>query len=445
MTLLLHCKCGGSSQRVNFAIIALIAWTALLGTVSLQPLIARAQVITIPGPTPPGTSIIPALSVSERYDSNVWYAPAQFLPPGTQLWDFVTTLQGSVRALHKDKDVVASLVGGVDGNVYAHNKGLNYISTRVDAYANLNGWAEHFAKGAQLRIYDYFRYTPTSPGFLNGGATNTQDPFLRGIQSFRANTFSNTLNTDGFLPVFRDIGIQGGYAFSVYRVGSPINTTQSGAIQFFDTNVHTWSVGPRLQMTKLDSVALVYQQSLINQSQAQTQTGAPAGGTAINTNTQSVTANYYRTTPSWTFAVGGGVTLIEPASKAFPTGNITISNNPERSTTVQLTLSRQAAPSFYITSGAMISNLAQVQVIHRYTKALTLRGSVNYGYSETIPLETGTTFRSFSILTGLNYRLTKQMSVDLNYEHNDFQTQAPGFGYTMLRNAVAIFLTAEWK
>ena len=56
----------------------------------------------------------------------------------------------------------------------------------------------------------------------------------------------------------------------MYRVGSPINTTASGAIQFFNTNVHTWSLGPRLVMTKLDSVALVYQQSLINQSQAQT-------------------------------------------------------------------------------------------------------------------------------------------------------------------------------
>ena len=148
----------------------------------------------------------------------------------------------------------------------------------------------------------------------------------------------------GSYQLFRDIGVQGGYAFSVYRVGSPINTTASGAIQFFDTNVHTWSVGPRLQMTKLDSVALVYQQSLINQSQALTQTEveAPVGSTSINTNTQTVTASYNRATPSWTFAVGGGITLIEPASKAFPTGNITISNNPERSTTVQMTLSRQA-------------------------------------------------------------------------------------------------------
>ena len=95
-------------------------------------------------------------------------------------------------------------------------------------------------------------------------------------------------------------------------------------------------------MTKLDSVALLYQQSLINQSQALTETDSRRGTASINTNTQSVTANYYRTTPDWSFTVGGGVTLIEPASKAFPTGNITISNNPERVDDRPADLSRQA-------------------------------------------------------------------------------------------------------
>ena len=56
----------------------------------------------------------------------------------------------------------------------------------------------------------------------------------------------------------------------------------------------------------------------------------------------------------------------------------------------------------------MISNVAQLQVIHRYTKLLTLRGGVNYGYSQTVPLETNTTFRNFPLFTGLNYRLTKR-------------------------------------
>ncbi len=93
----------------------------------------------------------------------------------------------------------------------------------------------------------------------------------------------------------------------------------------------------------------------------------------------------------------------------------------------------------------MISNVAQLQVIHRYTKLLTLRGGVNYGYSQTVPLETNTTFKNLSLFTGLNYRLTKQMSIDLNYDHNDFQTNTPALSYTLLRNAVAIFLTAEWK
>ena len=98
--------------------------------------------------------------------------------------------------LHKDKNVEVSLIGGVDVNTYAYNTGLNYLSTRVDFYSTLNGWAERLAKGAQLRVYDFFRYTPTSPGFLSGGKVGTEDPFLRGIQSFRANTFTNTLNSE---------------------------------------------------------------------------------------------------------------------------------------------------------------------------------------------------------------------------------------------------------
>jgi len=416
----------------------------LLGTVFLQPLTVRAQSSYIPGPTPPGTSIIPALSVSERYDSNIWFAPASLLPPDTQLWDFATTLQGSVRALHKDKNVDVSLSGGVDVNTYAYNKGLNYLSTRVDFYSTLNGWAERLAKGAQLRVYDYFRYTPTSPGFLSGGKVGTEDPFLRGIQSFRANTFTNTFSTDGVLPLYRDLGLQGKYSFSIYRVGSPINTTASGAVQFFDTIVQTWSIGPRLQVSRLDGISLLYQKMFISQTLAaagQTQVNAPP----TDTNTQSVTANWNRATPNWTFSVAGGMALVEPANKAFPTGNITISNNPERSTNVQLYLSRVAAPSFYLQAGAMISNVAQVQVSKRLTKELTARGSANFGYNEIVPTQSNTTFTNFTLSAGLNYRLTRYMFLDLYYDHNDFQTQSPGLSYVVLRNAVGVALTAEWR
>jgi opacity protein-like surface antigen len=409
----------------------------------VQPLTAHAQTSPTYGSTPPGTSIVPALSVSERYDSNVWFAPASLLPPGTQLWDIATAVQGSVKVAHKDRNTEASLIAGVDGNAYVYNTGLSYISTRADLFANLNGWAENLAKGATLRVYDYFRYTPTSPGFLQGGKADTADPFLRGIQSFRANTFSNTFNTDGSLPVFKDLGVQGGYTFSLYRVGSPIQTTEAGAVTFFDTTVHTFSVGPRLQMTRQDGVALLYQRSQITQTQVET-AGVPAGA-PIDTNTQSFTANYYRATPNWNFSVTGGMALVNPGNQSFPTASLAISNNPARLTTVQLTLSRVPSPSFYISSGALISNVVQVQVVHRLTRLLTIRGSANYGYNEQVPTTEDITFTSFALSGGINYRLTKTMSLDLYYDHNDFKTDSPFLSYAVLRDAVGVALTVEWK
>jgi hypothetical protein len=424
-------------RRFKSSIIHAIAFGTVLGAMYLKPVVTHGQVISA---APPGTSIVPALSVSERYDSNIWFAPAQFLPAGTQLWDFATTVQAGVKVAHKDKNTEVSFTGGVDGNAYVYNTGLNYISTRADLYANLNGWAEQLVKGSRLRVYDYFRYTPISPGFLQGGKADTADPFLRGIQSFRANTFSNTFNTDGFVPVFRDLGVQGGYSFSIYRVGSPINTTASGAVQFFDTTVHNFSLGPRLQITRQDGVALLYQRSQISQTLSQTTDGAP-----IDTNTQSVTANYYRATPNWTITLGGGVTLIEPGNQKFPTGTIAISNNPERATTVQLSLSRVASPSFYLVAGALISNVVQVQVVYRLTRLLTLRGSANYGYNETVPKTADTTYTNLTLSAGVGYRLTKTMSLDLYYDHNDFKTQSPFINYTILRDAVGLAFTVEWK
>jgi opacity protein-like surface antigen len=402
------------------------------------PLTLQAQQ-TI-GPIQSGTSFIPALSVAERYDSNIWFAPASLLPPGTQLWDFATTLQGSVKALHKDQNIEMSLTGGVDFNAYVYNTGLNYLSTRADLYSNLNGWADHFVRRAQLRFYNLFRYTPTSPGFLSGGKAGTEDPFLRGIQTFRANTFTNTFNLDGVLPLYRGLGVDGKYRFALYRAGTPINTTATGAVQFFDTLMHSWSVGPRLEVSRLDNIALLYQQNLIIQSLAQTEGSAP-----LDTNTQSVTANWYRTTSNWSFIVGGGVALIEPASKAFPTATVSISNSPERSTTVQLALSRTAAPSFFLSAGAAISNVAQLQVSNRLTKHITATGSVSYSYTEIVPTESNVTFTNFSLTAGLNYRLTKYMFVDLYYEHNDFNTQTPGLSYVLLRDTVGVGLTVEWR
>jgi opacity protein-like surface antigen len=308
----------------------------------------------------------------------------------------------------------------------------------VDAFADLNGWADHLVKGAKLQIYDYFRYTPLGAGFLTGGKAGTEDPFLRGIQSFRANTYSNTINTRGFYPVFRDVGIEANYAFSLYRVGSILAATSTGAT-YFNTMVNEWSAGPRWQFTRTDAMTLYYEQSLINQQIS------GGGGTPFNTNTQTVAAKYMRTTPSWTLTLVGGGTLIEPASLAFPSGKIALSTSPERSTIFVVDLSRQAAPSFFLTAGALISNVAQLQVTHRLERHLTLRGSVNYGFNESVPKSADTQFTNMTFSAGLNYMMTKTLSFDLFYDHNDFKTRSPSVNYVILRDVIGVALTTQWR
>jgi opacity protein-like surface antigen len=79
------------------------------------------------------------------------------------------------------------------------------------------------------------------------------------------------------------------------------------------------------------------------------------------------------------------------------------------------------------------------------TKLLTLRGSVGYGFNENFATQANTTFTNLTFNTGLNYKLTRTMALDLYYDFNDFTTDSPGLSYTFSRNVVGIALTAQFR
>lgn len=383
------------------------------------------------------TNVIPSATLSERYDTNVFYAPPNQLPPGQRRSDFVSTIAGGVQVLHKTRDIEASILGGADANAYVYNSALNYFSTSADAYAKLDGLVGRLAEGAHLLVSERFRYTPEQPSFLTGTKAQTiDDPFLRGIQGFRANTFSNTAAVNGEYPIIRGFGVQGSYAFSTYRVGSILVLNSTGA-SFFDTNVHSWSLGPSYRVSPVDHLSLSYQQSLVSQTLS-------SGGQSFEFNTQELWANYTRINPDWTATFRAGATLIEPSSKGFPTAALTVTTNPEKSTSVRLDLSRRAAPSFFVVGGATISNVGQLVVTHRLSKRFSMRGSVSYGYNETVPGK-AVTFENWNALAGINYSLTRTMAVDLSYNYNNFKLTQPGLPFEVLRDVVMLSLTAHWK
>jgi hypothetical protein len=384
------------------------------------------------------TLFIPSVAVSEKYDTNIWMAPAEFLPPGTRLDDFATTLAGGVQTLYKERGIEASLNLYGDFNAYVYNPGLNYFTTRVDGYAQLDGWIQRLVKRAQLRVADSFRYTPETPGFATGVKGGVvEDPFLRGLQSFRANTYSNTASVNGTVPIFRDLSFDGRYSFSIFRVGSILAGGATGAT-FFDTTVHSMSAGPRYTLTREDSVAVLYQRSQTNQTTAGTT------GQIFDFTTQTLLLDYSRMTSDWRYGIQGGATHIEPADKMYPIATIFVSNSLERITTVRLDLSRKAAPSFFFVGGAIIGNVGTLSINHKLTRLLSVRASVNYGFNETVPDRT-VKFTNFTAVGGINYQLTKTMAIDVYYNFNYFETEQPGLTFEVLRNVVGFALTAQWK
>jgi opacity protein-like surface antigen len=406
----------------------MLVLAASIGIETFTPVVVHAE-----------TTFIPSATVSGRYDTNVWFTPQEFLPPGTRLDDFATSVGGNGQLLYRERDIEASLSGGVDFNAFVYNHGLNFITTRLDGKAKLDGWIQRLAKGAQLRVAESFRYTPETPAFFTGvKAGVVEDPFLRGIQQFRANTFSNTTSANLSYPLFRDLYVDGRYAFSMYRVGSVLAAGATGAA-FFDTTIHTWSAGPRYRLTRQDNFSLLYQQSRINQTRS-----SDAGAPDLDFTTHSVSLQYDKEMDDWTASLIGGSTVIDPPNKAYPTGTIRLSTNPERVTAVRLDLSRKAAPSLFFVAGALISNVGTLAVSHKLSRLLSLQGTVAYGYNETVPDRT-VKFTSFTANAGLNYKLTKFMSMDLYYSYNDFKTEQPGSTIAVLRNVVGFALTAEWK
>lgn len=389
------------------------------------------------------TTVIPSAYVSGYYDTNIWSRPAGFLPASTRLDDFVTTVGGAVQLVHETRDFDAKIKVGGDFNSYVENTGLNYFNATVKGTIGLDRWVDQYVRGAKLRITENFRFTPQTPGFVTGvRETISQDPtFFSGLQAFRANTFTNTTAVTGSYPLSRDLALEGGYTFGIRRFGTILGgeggTGGSNAI-FFNTTTNTWFGGPRYQLSKNDSIAALYRQSFILQERSN-------GGRSFATNLITLAGNYEKKLQEWSFSAEAGVTFIEPAGGAFPTGSLSASTEIERDTVVRVTLYRQARPSVFLVGGAILSNVAQGGISHRVYERLILDADAAFGYNQFFPDTTNTTFQNFTGSTRLTYKLTRDISAEISYAFNSVKSDTTAVQYQFSRHVVGFFLNAEWK
>lgn len=423
MILLWSCRCAEIRLLLRFVIAAVLLWGAL------PALSVHAETI-----------VVPSASLRSYYDSNIYRRPKQLLAPGTQAEDFANMLGVNVALLHKTRDIEVDMKMGGIFQTYVENTNRNYLGATLNGHVGLDQWIDQYVRGAKLRIAENLRYTPEQPSFLQGVRDLPADAGLTtGIQGFRANTLYNTTQVNGNYPVSRDLSVEGGYTFVLRRIGRVQGGTADlqGATIFFNTMAHTWFGGPRYQLTRNDSVAVLYRQTFITQSGSQ-------GGRTFDTNLITLAGDYTKEFQEWSFTIQGGITFIEPAGRAFPSGTLTVNTQPERDTVVYLRLSRQGMPSYFLQGGATISNVASLGISRRIYERLILDGMVGFGYNEYFP-NTDRKLQNITASSKLAYKLTRTITGEIFYIYQNVDVNASALQFQYSRSQAGFMLTVAWE
>ena len=410
----------------------------LLEAVAENSLLGRSQVHA-------ETRLIPSLTVSERYDTNIFNAAPQFIPPGTKKWDFATTASPQVRLISREREVQSDLTAGVSGNSFVNNPELSYVTTNASLRSNLDKLVSQLIPGAKLEISDYFLYTPQPPAFLTGVQTSqgVPDIYSRGLQVARANSTSNTAKAAGTYALTPAVSLGGEYLYSFYSIGTVFVSQGTGGAtpsSGLSTKTQAWSVGPSLRLSKGDTLSFKYNNA---------QTSFSGGGVPDSSFTaHGIEAGYTGVIGDWSVTLGGGGTLIEPGSLIYPTGKLALTAKLDPATTATVGFSRTIAPSLLGTLGALISNTTSVSVQHSLEKGLRMTGTVNYAFNESAPAK-DVTYKTLVSQLQLSYPLSRIVTTSLTYDysHFTFDSTTPGAATSFLvgKSAVTLAFGFTWN
>lgn len=416
MTLLWCCRRARSRSLFRFAVVTVLIW-GVLPSVSVFA----------------ETKIVPWGDVREQYDSNVWRRPKELLRDAQgnvpQLHDFVTTVRGGLDLRYESRDIEADLQVGGSYNKFVTNTGLDFFGTTVKGTVGLDRWVDQYVRGARLNVTENFTYSPEQ----SFGRSVVVDEFEGGLLTFRRSRVLNATAISGSYPLSRDVSLEGGYTFGLRRV---TRSTEGGDVDgatFFNTMTHTWSAGPRYQLTRNDSIAARYQQTFFTQERSE-------GGRTSSGNIILLEGDYTKVFPEWTFTVRGGITFIDPVGRSLPSGSIRVTTKPERDTVLSLTLSRDGRPSFFLQGGSRITNRAQVSIRHRIYERLSVSGSGGYSLSQFFP-NTDRTFQSVTGASRLEYMLTRNIRGELFYLFTHIDADSPGLEFQVSRHQVGFMLS----
>ena len=380
----------------------------------------------------PETNIIPSVTLSERYDSNVYFVP------GGNLEDYVTTVSPQLRVVHRRQLVEGTVGGGFTAAAYAKNPGLNYVAANGSVRLNLDGAMNELVRGLGLQLSDTFRYTPQLPAFAaptDGG--EIPESSLIGIQARRANSFANAGTVAASYAVSSLLSFTSTYADQRIRFGSPISTPTVG-IQgnLIDTTFQTITSGPVLKVSPIDTVTLSHQY----------QKGTfDFQGSKSSFSTQGAIAGWTSpVTPTLTASMTGGVSVFSTSNDLQYVGSASLLWKGQ-DTDLTLSYTRMIRPSFFIAAVPLLSQVVAATATHHVTESFSLLLNGRYAINQSIPDSSLLKFESYSVTPTVQYKVNRVMTATLSYTHSMFNRTFSSQESNFDRNVVMLRIFAEWK
>lgn len=380
------------------------------------------------------TTIIPSLRLAERYDSNVFFVKGQGLE------DYVTTVSPQLKVTHQNPWVEVRVGGGVTGEVYAKNPGLNYVGGNGTVALNLGNAMNALLPGLGLNITNSVSYTPQPPAFAAPTSGNQiSDAFVQGLQARRANSFSHMANVEAsyfFLPY---VGVSSTYTDARIRFGKAISTpdgvVRSG--EFINTNFQTVTSGVVVRPSVADTI------SFSHQYRKATFSDPDRGDRGFST--QGAIANWSRfLTPQLKVMGNGGFSVLSQRGGIYPVGGASLEWQGVY-TTVHVSYSRAISPSFLFVSGALANEVVTGSVTRQMAEPFTLSLSASYAINRSIPDSSAVRFESYSVTPSVIYKIGPSLTASLSYTHSEFQRVFSGQAIEFNRNMVMLNLLAEWR
>jgi hypothetical protein len=426
------------------------------------------------------TRIVPVISATEQYDTNVFFTPKSQLEPGVQPEDFITTVIPQVVGTYTGRSVDGNVSVGALVTHYVNNPNLDYLGFNASGAINLARVVQKsLPRLTTWSVTGAYQYTPSfapfggagsgyggagfggSGGSGGGAQPEGPGPFEVGLVTQRVRTESVSLGTTATYALAPTTLFRASLSYNTIGFGSQFQQNPQAQNSLFNTSSLSIGAGVSTRLSATDIVDATYSPGSFSQQNAnnfKTHAGSVTwsklwsrelrstlrGGVTLlepYTNTSSGTPQRVPAfllptgTASMTYASGSSFIRAAGAEGglfgSLPTlaGTLAPGGTAGRGAySVSLGYNIGVSPAFVGISGALLSQVVSLSGTVGLTDRLTAQGGANLGYSKQAAETAGTTFISYGTTVNFNYSFTPTLRASLAHNWLSFDQSSAAAG-----------------